>query len=568
MPKKWTTDEQGEFFNSHMAEFRLCTAEKKYEEFFKKVNKLFFERWPERKALFGDLLNDESLTPDQAEVLKNVLEVRKKQIATWYRWQTNPAHLGRTSGVKGVLKFDAVLSGGVELKGTRAPQKVDIYSHKYYEAKVKGMADTEIQRENMTNRGPKLNKRCEVTRRMFLEESEEVKEKIERKYRKARSRYMKARQHQKSGKLSKIDEAAKIKAIRELGPMLDRIFKYLAYATGGWKFSVLMGGNDPSTGEVSVFNYHLGELESGAQFDQQYSNFDVMQGAFLAFVKDALAFEATLPQDSHSDSESEEDDDTSSESLDDDLDGEWTESSAGVDGEQEDLILNGARSGSRLNTAGLYRMTPQSESSAEIEVGAALTSSDALLGALHVNASGPQASDSTSLDYDLSDATLATDLQSPHSHSTSLDSNLDDADPAAFDHNAFNAMMNDPNFILNALETFPGLIAPPLGSQALPVHNEPDAGCRVPPVRYPEVLLPPVPHADLGDTGPATNEEVQTQPANKTRRRTRHLAAYGPSSPTSETQSATVPLRRARKPFNPRERDNDIGAPAKRPRRA
>lgn len=136
-----------------------------------------------------------------------------KQIATWYRWQTNPARLGRTSGVKGVLKFDAVLSGGVELKGTRAPQKVDIYSHKYYEAKVKGMADTEIQRENVTNRGPKLNKRREVTRRMFLEESEEVKEKIERKYRKARSRYMKARQRQKSGKLSKIDEAAKIKYV-------------------------------------------------------------------------------------------------------------------------------------------------------------------------------------------------------------------------------------------------------------------------------------------------------------------------------------------------------------------
>lgn len=35
--------------------------------------------------------------------------------------------------------------------------------------------------------------------------------------------------------------------------MLDRILKYLAYATGGWKFSILMGGNDPSTGEVSVF---------------------------------------------------------------------------------------------------------------------------------------------------------------------------------------------------------------------------------------------------------------------------------------------------------------------------
>jgi hypothetical protein len=35
--------------------------------------------------------------------------------------------------------------------------------------------------------------------------------------------------------------------------MLDRVLKYLGYMTGGWKFSVLMGGHDPSTGEVSVF---------------------------------------------------------------------------------------------------------------------------------------------------------------------------------------------------------------------------------------------------------------------------------------------------------------------------
>jgi hypothetical protein len=73
---------------------------------------------------------------------------------------------------------------------------------------------------------------------------------------------------------------------------------------GGWKFTIFMGGDDPSTGEVSVFNwvmhvdeevhllilwsYHVGELESGAQFDQTYTNFDVVQAAFLTFIKDAL----------------------------------------------------------------------------------------------------------------------------------------------------------------------------------------------------------------------------------------------------------------------------------------
>jgi hypothetical protein len=43
------------------------------------------------------------------------------------------------------------------------------------------------------------------------------------------------------------------RAIRELGPMLDRVLQYLGHITGGWKFTVLMGGHDPNTGEVSVF---------------------------------------------------------------------------------------------------------------------------------------------------------------------------------------------------------------------------------------------------------------------------------------------------------------------------
>lgn len=74
-----------------------------------------------------------------------------------------------------MLKFDAILGGGVELKGTRAPQKIDIYSHKFYEAKVKHTADAAIATENITSRGPKLNKRHEITRRMYSEESESVK---------------------------------------------------------------------------------------------------------------------------------------------------------------------------------------------------------------------------------------------------------------------------------------------------------------------------------------------------------------------------------------------------------
>ncbi|KAG2338572.1 hypothetical protein BDR05DRAFT_951855 [Suillus weaverae] len=168
------------------------------------------------------------------------------------------------------------------MKGTQAPQKMDIYLNKFYSKKIKHVAD-----------------------KMYAKESEEVKAKIEKKYAKSKER-----------------------AIHELGPMLDCILQYLGHITGGWKFSVLMGGHDPSTGEVSVFNYHVGELESGTQFDQAFGDFDSMQSTFLSFVKDAVAFESMLLQeaDNESDSDVKGDDDSSS-SSEDDSDGGEPESS-------------------------------------------------------------------------------------------------------------------------------------------------------------------------------------------------------------------------------------------------
>jgi hypothetical protein len=119
-----------------------------------------------------------------------------QQLVTWYHWQKNPACLGCTSGVKGALKFDTVLAGGVKLKGTHAPQKMNIYSYKYYEEKVKDTADAKIRVEKVTDCGPKQNKR-----HMYSVECEEVKNKVERSYQKAK--HVKAHLCQKLGKMPK-----------------------------------------------------------------------------------------------------------------------------------------------------------------------------------------------------------------------------------------------------------------------------------------------------------------------------------------------------------------------------
>lgn len=99
------------------------------------------------------------------------------------------------------------------MKGTRAPQKMDIYLNKFYSKKIKHVADEAIRAQSVTERGPKLNKRRDVIRQMYAKESDEVKAKIEKKYAKTKARYAKARRNLKNGKSSKIDDATKIKCV-------------------------------------------------------------------------------------------------------------------------------------------------------------------------------------------------------------------------------------------------------------------------------------------------------------------------------------------------------------------
>jgi hypothetical protein len=81
MPQKWTSNEQEEFLTSMLGEFCMHAADKKYKEFWKKVNKMFFNKWPERRALFGDLPTDHVLMPDQVKDLANAVESRE-QVST------------------------------------------------------------------------------------------------------------------------------------------------------------------------------------------------------------------------------------------------------------------------------------------------------------------------------------------------------------------------------------------------------------------------------------------------------------------------------------------------------
>lgn len=279
-------------------------------------------------------------------------------------------------------------------------------------------------------------------------------------------------------------------------------------------------------------SYHVGEVESGAQFDEVYDKFDGVQSAFLDFVKKSigklkhtiqrtsltfkLAFESTLTRESESEMESED----GLLLLDSDSDEEWDKSGT-----------EGGQSQEQEHPGNLYRMTPQCDEGADLSptthfdaspAGHTTTTSDASLG----------------FDFE---ATMDLSALDPLLNDPIIQGNIDFS---AFDPAAFSAVINDPTFHINMLDS-PQV--PPMNSHQ-DVEDDPYSSTP----QTPEVFLPSV-HSEEGeDSNDLDNSPV---PVPKPRHQNRFDGTQAPAL------SAEAPRLHAHNnvPFNPRERDNEIG---------
>ncbi|KAG1775312.1 hypothetical protein EV702DRAFT_1199620, partial [Suillus placidus] len=59
-------------------------------------------------------------------------------------------------------------------------------------------------------------------------------------------------------------------------------------------FTCIAGGRDPTTGDIVVLDYHLGETDIGSEFSAQYTGFGEVQTAYADFVKLALAHDDNM----------------------------------------------------------------------------------------------------------------------------------------------------------------------------------------------------------------------------------------------------------------------------------
>jgi len=81
--------------------------------------------------------------------------------------------------------MEVTLSGGDELKGTRAPQELEVYSQFHYGACIKVDADSAIAAEGAASCGEKLSKRKEVTRMKYAAEEDTIRAEVKQKHKEA-----------------------------------------------------------------------------------------------------------------------------------------------------------------------------------------------------------------------------------------------------------------------------------------------------------------------------------------------------------------------------------------------
>lgn len=105
------------------------------------------------------------------------------------------------------------MSGGDELKGTRALQEVEVYSQCHYETCVKDAADAAIVAAGANSRGEKLSKRKEVTRIKYASEDKDVRTEIKKKHQDTLEKWKQGRELAKVGFMEEVTNDTKIQYV-------------------------------------------------------------------------------------------------------------------------------------------------------------------------------------------------------------------------------------------------------------------------------------------------------------------------------------------------------------------
>ncbi|KAG1871550.1 hypothetical protein F4604DRAFT_1926283 [Suillus subluteus] len=126
------------------------------------------------------------------------------------------------------------------------------------------------QRDKLVLPDQKLRAVQQHTSECFIKEPEDVKDKV-------RDETVCINAARKLGSVAAGQDRTKeeiYRAIQELPIMLGQIFEELLTLTGGWHYSLVMGGPDPlCEGDIMTLSYHHGKTLEGLSFKASMSNF-------------------------------------------------------------------------------------------------------------------------------------------------------------------------------------------------------------------------------------------------------------------------------------------------------
>ncbi|KAH7905778.1 hypothetical protein BJ138DRAFT_1105702 [Hygrophoropsis aurantiaca] len=233
-PPSWASPKQEKFLLSHKSEFLKAQLQALTPPFFEKFNHAWFQKFPERDALFPGIVDE--LTEEQKTSLGKAVERRKKQIKNYLRNHTH-------------TKGRAVLSV------TKTPLlRAGIESGEYVTAGEKLMGVRKLTAAALERAGPSMK-------------AEVMSQKM-------------AASKRKSKNVTDTEEAvprtnAEYAQAQADFPIVAGQWCEAMEMLTGCSFSIFMGGPDPELdGEINVVSYHTGTSESGTTFARATTEFD------------------------------------------------------------------------------------------------------------------------------------------------------------------------------------------------------------------------------------------------------------------------------------------------------
>nr|VWP01673.1 Cell cycle regulatory protein [Ganoderma boninense] len=271
--RSWATEAQWTWLWGKRPDFLDAQKNGRVSTFMASVYCDWFVEWPEIQALFGH--EDEArLTEAEKEMLGKAVAGRRTKLTTWFknRCRVRPTNANITS---------LMAAAGVTKRPTRLPQKIEVYSKKYYKQKVKSTVTAQLSelkdrlgRPLTSKEKLDIIKKC--TASAFASESQEVRDEIDTMHAalkeavSATDAALEAADETRDGRTPSQFQAA----INYAPQVLEKVLNPLAKSMG-WTFSIFGAGPVPEEGgQISSMAAHFGRNQHGHTLPQATPDFE------------------------------------------------------------------------------------------------------------------------------------------------------------------------------------------------------------------------------------------------------------------------------------------------------